>query len=143
VPTLHDRTVTGCRRNRPVVVRLFGALALLAALSTPALASPCSVPLGHAVVLKSLELDPDVFIWDGRQRVIDYAAGFWLNSHEVLAHTLLAKPGTRALVIQCEGGAVRVKYGGDHLDAVGIRLLNGPNRGRYGWVTSDDVHMIE
>lgn len=125
------------------MVRLFGALALLAALSTPALASPCSVPLGHAVVLKSLDLDPDVFIWDGRQRVVDYAAGYWQSSHDVLAHTLLAKPGTRAVIVQCEGGAVRLKYGSDRRDAVGIRVINGPNKGRYGWVTSDDVHTIE
>jgi len=34
------------------------------------------------------------------------------------------------------------KEGNDPRDLVGIRLTNGPNRGRYGWVTSDDVHEI-
>ena len=39
-------------------------------------AAPCgAVPVGHAVYLKSGELDPDVFVWDTKQRVIDYAGG--------------------------------------------------------------------
>jgi hypothetical protein len=34
------------------------------------------------------------------------------------------------------------KEGNDTRDLIGIRLTNGPNKGRYGWVTSDDVHEI-
>jgi hypothetical protein len=132
---------TGPPSQRPVVVRPLGALALLCALSTPALASPCSVPLGHAVVLKSVDIDPDVFVWDAKQRVVDYAGGHW-ESRDVLAHTLLAKPGTRAVIVQCDPGAVRMKFAPEHRDAVGIKLMNGPNKGRYGWVTSEDVHEI-
>ena len=127
------------------MVRPLGALVLLAALSSPALASPCSVSVGHAVVLKSAEIDPDVFVWDAKQRVVDYAAGYWHDSHDVMAHTTLAKPGTRAVIVQCDGGVVHGKYAPEHQqrDAVGIRLVNGPNKGRYGWVTSDDVHLVE
>lgn len=93
------------------------------------------------MVLKSADIDPDVFVWDARQRVVDYAGGAW-GTQEVLAHTVLAKPGTRAVVVQCTAAAVHKKYTADPRDAIGIRLVNGPNKGRYGWVTSDDVHEI-
>ena len=93
-------------------------------------------------MLKSAEIDPDVFVWDSKQRVVDYAAGAWRSTHEVLVHTVLAKPGTRAMVVQCDGGVVRQKYVSETLDAIGIRLLNGPNNGHYGWVTSQDIRLL-
>jgi len=129
--------------QRPVVVaRALGALGLLAAVLFTAQAAPCgSVPVGRAVFLKSVEIDPDVFVWDTKQRVADYASGHWGDTHELMAHTLLAKPGTRAVVVQCSPGFVR-KEGTEPRDAVGIRLVNGRDKGRYGWVTSDDVHEI-
>jgi hypothetical protein len=125
-----------------VVARVLSALALLATLSSPVQAAPCGVPLGHAVFLKSMDLDPDVFIWDAKQRVVEYAGGVWHDTHDVLTHTMLAKPGTRAVVIQCDPGVVHTKYGTDSHDAIGIRLTNGPNKGRYGWVTSEDIHAV-
>ncbi len=124
-----------------MVVRVLGALALLVAVSVPLQAAPCGVPVGHAVFLRSGDIDPDVFVWDAKQRVVDYASGYWRDSHDVVAHTLLAKPGTHAVIVQCQPGMVK-KEGNDPRDLVGIRLTNGPNRGRYGWVTSDDVHEI-
>ena len=106
------------------------------------MAGPCRVPVGTRVVLKSAELDPDVFVWDAKQRVVDYAGGYWRDTHDVMVHTLLAKPGTRAVVVQCQPGIVRRGDGSATRDAIGIRILNGPNKGRYGWVTSEDVHEI-
>jgi hypothetical protein len=126
-----------------VVSRALRAAALLAALSTPATAAPCSAPTGAAVVLKSAEIDPDVFVWDTRQRVVNYAAGFWGSTHDVLSHSMLAKPGTHAVVVQCDPGIVKPKYAVDALDAVGVRLTSGPNKGRYGWVTSQDVRVVQ
>ena len=124
-----------------MVARILSGLGLLAALSIPVAAAPCGAPVGQAVVLKSGELDPDVFVWDTKQRVIDYASGRWGDTHAVLQHTMLAKPGTRAVIVQCGAGQVR-RDGTDARDAIGIRLVNGPNKGRYGWVTSDDVHEV-
>lgn len=92
------------------------------------------------VVLRSTDLDPDVFVWDAKQRAIDYAGGMWASTNEVMNHTTLAKPGTRAVVVACEAGAMRSKYAHELLDAIGVKIINGPNRGRYGWVTSEDVH---
>jgi hypothetical protein len=125
-----------------VVRHVLGAAVLCVTLYLPARAAPCVVPVGQPVTLKSTELDPDVFVWDSRQRVIDYTGGVWRGAGHVLAHTLLAKPGTRAAVIQCVGGAVHSKFANDDEDAVGLRILNGPNRGRYGWVTGEDVHLL-
>ncbi len=122
------------------MVRVLGAAALFAALSVPAFAVPCAPGVGHAVSLKSTDLDPDVFVWDSRQRAIDYAAGYWKDTRDVLAHSLLAKPGTRALVIQCAPGVIHSKYASDLEDAIGVRIQSGPNKGRYGWVTSEDAH---
>ncbi len=125
-----------------MVARILGALAVLTALSIPAQATPCAVPVGRAVALKSAELDPDVFVWDAKQRVVEYAGGYWRGTSDVLSHTVLAKPGTRAVVVQCTAGVVHQKYSSDAGDAIGIRLVTGPNKGRYGWVTSEDVHEV-
>ncbi len=104
-------------------------------------AAPCGVSVGRAIFLKSTDLDPDVFVWDAKQRVVDYASGRWGDTHDVMTHTVLAKPGTRAVIVQCIAGLVH-REGSDVRDAIGIRLVNGPNKGRYGWVTSDDVHEV-
>jgi hypothetical protein len=139
--THKDRTGPSSQR-RLVVVRVLGALALLVALALPIQAAPCgAVPVGRVVFLKSGDIDPDVFVWDAKQRVVDYAHGYWRDSSEVMVHTMLAKPGTHAVVVQCYPGAVH-KEGNDPRDLVGIRLTTGPNKGRYGWVTSDDVHEL-
>jgi hypothetical protein len=125
-----------------VARRALGAVALLAALSVPATAAPCSHSAGTVIVLKSADIDPDVFVWDSKQRVVDYSAGFWGSTREVLVHSVLAKPGTRAIVVQCDPGIVKPKYVAEVLDAVGVRLTNGPNKGHYGWVTSLDFRAL-
>jgi hypothetical protein len=111
-------------------------------MSVPAFAVPCAPVIGHAVSLKSTDLDPDVFVWDSKQRAVEYAAGYWKDTRDVLAHSLLAKPGTRARVIQCSPGAIHSKYASDLEDAIGVRIQSGPNKGRDGWVTSEDVHEL-
>ncbi len=103
-------------------------------------ASSCVVPVGRHVVLSSRALDPDVFVWDSRRRVVQYAEGYWRRTQDVLVHTLLANSGTRAVVIQCAPGIVPSPD--DPLDAVGVRILDGPNRGRYGWVTTEDIRIV-
>ena len=85
------------------MVRTFVA-ALLAAVSIsalPASASSCSLTAGEPVVLRSSDFDPDVLVWDSRQREIDYVSGNIKNTAEVLTHTVLSKSGT------CRGDRVR------------------------------------
>jgi hypothetical protein len=101
----------------------------------------CSVASGEAVVLRSSDFDPDVLVWDARQRAIDYGSGNLHGASDVLSHTFLSRPGTRAVVIQCAPATVRPKYTDEILDAVGVKIVTGPQRGRYGWVTSDDLRF--
>jgi hypothetical protein len=124
------------------VIRTFVA-ALLAAVSIsalPASASSCSLTTGEPVVLRSSDFDPDVLVWDSRQRAVDYVSGNIKNTGEVLTHTVLSKPGTHAVVIACDPGSSKPRYSTLAEDTIGIKITSGPNRGRYGWVSSDDAH---
>jgi len=124
-----------------VLRRTATVLALVLLAAAPAPADSCStIGVGGQVVLKSSDLDPDVFVWDSKLRAADYASGTWRNTRDVIAHTLLAKPGTHAQVVACQKDMIRSRYANETLDAVGIRLISGPYHGRYGWVTSEDVH---
>jgi hypothetical protein len=124
-----------------VLRRTATVLALVLLAAAPAPADSCStIGVGGQVVLKSSDLDPDVFVWDSKSRAADYASGTWRNTRDVIAHTLLAKPGTHAQVVACQKDMIRSRYANETLDAVGIRLISGPYHGRYGWVTSEDVH---
>ncbi len=116
--------------------------ALVAFVPASAAAEPCSVSPGGRVTLASDAVDPDVFLWDSRERLIDYTAGQWGNTRTIFVHTVLTEPGTSALVVACLPGAAHSRYALEDEDAVGIRLTSGPNRGRYGWVLSTDVHLM-
>ncbi len=102
--------------------------------------SLCSVAPGGRVLLASDAVDPDVFLWDSRERLVDYTAGDWGNTRTIFVHTLLTEPGTAAMVVACLPHAAHQRYAPGDEDAVGVRLTSGPNRGRYGWVLSSDVH---
>lgn len=116
-----------------------GLIALCGAF--PAAATPCLVA-GTEVVLRSNEYDPDVFVWDSRQRVIDYIEGPGKTTEAVLHHTRLSRPGTRALIIACAPNVARSRDPERLENAIGIKILSGPHRGHYGWVVSEDVHAI-
>ena len=124
------------------MVRLF-AVAMLAAVfvsASPAGASSCTLSIGEHVVLRASDFDPDVLVWDSRQRAIGYMIGNIKSTAEVLTHTVLSKPGTHAVVVACAPGSSRPSYSSFAEDTIGIRITSGPNRGRYGWVSSGDVH---
>lgn len=115
---------------------------VVALASTCALAAAsCNAPAGGKVVLESDAVDPDVFLWDSRPRLIDYAAGEWNNTKSIFAHTLLAEPGTLATVISCVAGVAHPKFGDGVEDAIGVKIASGPYKGRYGWILSSDMHM--
>jgi hypothetical protein len=122
------------------VARL-GALALFA-FSVPVLvyAATCAPTVGSPVMLRSAPADPDVIVWDSRERLVAYVEGRWNSSREVMAHTVIAGPGTQAQVVACYLGIAHPKYGDAERDAIGVKLMSGPFRGHYGWVISSDVH---
>ncbi len=133
-----DRRVVRLRAVAAAAAVAVAAVAGIAAADTPP-PPPCAVTVGEPVVLRSSDFDPDVLVWDARQRAIDYAAGNVHSATDVLTHTILSRPGTRAVVTACLPASARPKYTSDVLDTVGVKITSGPYRGRYGWVTSDDV----
>ena len=122
---------------RPLAVAM---LAVVCVSGLPAGAGTCALTSGEQVVLRSSDFDPDVLVWDSRQRAIDYVSGNMKNTAEVLTHTVLSKPGTRAIVIACDPGTSKPRYSALAEDTIGIKITNGPNRGHYGWVSSGDAH---
>jgi hypothetical protein len=122
---------------RSVVAALLAAVCVSA---SPADANSCALSTGAAVVLRSSDFDPDVLVWDSRQRAIDYVSGNIKSTAEVLTHTVLSKSGTHAIVVACDPSSSKPRYSALAEDTVGIKLTSGPNRGRYGWVSSGDAH---
>jgi hypothetical protein len=120
----------------------FVVFAIVAVFGCTGAAGPrCSSEPGGRIMLASDAVDPDVFLWDSRERLIDYTGGDWGNTRQIFTHTLLTEPGTLALVVACIPRAAHPRYAvGEDEDAVGVRLTSGPNRGRYGWILSSDAH---
>lgn len=83
--------------------------------------------------------DPDVLVWDSRDRLVSYGAGSTDTRRFLLPHAMLTRPGTQALVQTCLGGIVHQKFSMDADDAIGVLILSGKYRGRYGWVSSSDI----
>ncbi len=102
-------------------------------------AAVCDAVPGGRVVLASEAVDPEVFLWDSRTRLLSYAAGQWDSTRVIFAHTILAEPGTQALVVACVPGVAHPRFASGDQDAIGVKIVSGPYRGRYGWVLSGDV----
>jgi hypothetical protein len=116
-------------------------LALLG-LSTlePVAASACATTAGAAVVLRSSDFNPDVFVWDTQARLINYVTHVpYVTSDEVLRHAVLAKAGTRAVVTACTAVGIHPRLSTAVEDAVQIRIVSGAQRGRRGWISSGDL----
>lgn len=86
--------------------------------------------------------DPEVFVWDSRFRLAAYQTGTYDVAKALLPHALVIPPGTRAIVIACVPNFVHPRYRGFTDDALGILMLNGPYRGRSGWVMSQDIRRM-
>jgi hypothetical protein len=127
-------------RGRVVRSLVAAALAVVCVSASPAGAISCAVTTGTSVMLRSSDFDPDVLVWDSRQRAIDYVSGNIKSTAEVLTHTVLSKPGTKALVVACDPGSSKPRYSTVAEDTVGIKITTGPHKGRYGWVSSGDAH---
>jgi hypothetical protein len=132
------RSVLGVNRLIWLSVSIAGLAGIPALADTQTL---CTVVPGGRVVLESDAVDPDVFLWDSRDRLIDYAAGQWGNTRAIFAHTLLAEPGTQAMVVSCFPSVAHPKFSTGDEDAIGVKIMSGPHRGRYGWVLSSDIHL--
>lgn len=100
----------------------------------------CHATGGMHVTLFGGVDDPDVLVWDSRDRLVSFAGGTSDARKFLLPHALLTRPGTRAVVVSCRAAIVHSKFSMDAEDAVGVLILTGEYRGRYGWVSSSDIH---
>lgn len=97
--------------------------------------------IGQRVDLVSMSSDPDVFIFDSRYRLIDYAAGRLGRVKDITAHAVLVEPGTQAIVAMCGPSSVKPTWSNTIYDAVGIKITSGRFRSRWGWVSSEDLRV--
>lgn len=103
-------------------------------------AADCSMRTGAQVILRSSDFNPDVFVWDTRDRMVDYAVHVpYVTTETVLRHAVLAKAGTRAVVVGCLQGSVQPRFSPGIEDAVRVRIVSGAQRGRQGWIASSDL----
>ena len=100
----------------------------------------CQVARGTRVTLFGGVDDPDVLVWDSQDRLVKFSAGSADARQFLLPHALLNRPGTRAVVVTCRSGVVHPKFSSDQADAIGVMIVSGKYRGRYGWVSSTDLH---
>jgi hypothetical protein len=108
--------------------------------SSAAAAQQCHAVRGMLVTLFGGVDDPDVLVWDSRDRLISYGIGSTDTRKFLLPHAFLNRPGTRAVVQSCVSGIVHSKFRMDADDAIGLLIVSGKYRGRYGWVSSADIH---
>lgn len=115
--------------------------AIVVLFATAAQSPPtCSATHGMRVTLFGGVDDPDVLVWDSRDRLVNYAGGSADARQFLLPHAILNRPGTKAVVQSCWSGIVHPKFRMDPADAVGVLIITGKYRGRYGWVSSSDIH---
>ncbi|HLI95202.1 MAG TPA: hypothetical protein VKT72_03825 [Candidatus Baltobacteraceae bacterium] len=119
-----------------LLVAAFVCCALMAQANA---ADQCYATRGMHVTLFGGVDDPDVLVWDSRDRLIAYGAGSMDTRQFLLPHAMLNAPGTRATVESCIANVVHSKFRTDPGDAIGVLITSGRYRGRYGWVSSSDI----
>ncbi len=130
-------------RTRSRALALGVAISLLVAASSVAAArASCIVQRGDRVVLYGTADDPDVFVWDTRVHLRTYHSGSYEVAEELMTFATLVPPGTRAIAGMCMPRLVNARDRGDVEDAVGVRILDGPLAGRYGWVLGGDIRGV-
>ncbi|MEO6912578.1 MAG: hypothetical protein ABI182_00980 [Candidatus Baltobacteraceae bacterium] len=99
----------------------------------------CTLRDGARIALYGNSGDPDVFVWDSKQRLLDYSSGTYDVDRMLVPHALLTRPGTRAIVVTCVPNIVHPKFQYAVDDAIGVKILSGSYRGRYGWIKATDM----
>jgi len=118
-------------------------LALFALAAASARADCKALHRSDRVVLYSSSEDPDVLLWDSRVRMRDYEDGSFDEMNQLLPHARVVSQGTRAVVELCVPGFVAPQYAKTPEDAIGVIVATGPLRGKFGWVLSSDVRVLQ
>lgn len=119
--------------------RVFIGLFLALLCTTGIAFADCHVGKGQKVTLFGGVDDPDVLVWDNKERLIEYAGGSADTRRFLSPHAVLARPGTSAIVQECVANIVHLKFRFTTDDAIGLIITSGPYRGKYGWVTLSDL----
>lgn len=119
---------------------LLAATLCLCAAAYAAGSPQCQAQRGMHITLFGGVDDPDVLVWDSRDRLISYGEGSTDAREFLLPHALLNRPGTKAVVLSCDARVVHSKFHMDADDAIGVLIISGRYHGRYGWVSSADIH---
>jgi hypothetical protein len=101
----------------------------------------CALRQGDRIVLYGSGDDPDVLAWDSRFRLRAYHAASFDEAEQLLSHAVLLAAGTRAEVVACVAGFVPAHSFEKPEDAVGIMILNGPEKGIGKWVIGSDTRL--
>jgi len=101
----------------------------------------CRLHQGDRVVLYGSGDDPDVLAWDSRFRLRSYHAASFDEAEQLLPHAVLVSAGTRAEVVACIASFVPSHSFERPEDAVGIMILNGPEKGIGKWVIGSDTRV--
>jgi hypothetical protein len=129
------------RRLAPVLLPLL-LLAFAGATHKTPVPSPapqCKLHQGDRVVLYGSGDDPDVLAWDSRFRLREYHTASFDEAEQLLPHAVLESAGTRAQVVACVAAFVPSHSIETPDDAVGIMILNGPEKGIGKWVLGSDT----
>jgi hypothetical protein len=122
------------------MVRRLAIAAMLLLLSAAIASADCHVNRGDRITLFGGADDPDVLVWDSRDRLVQYAGGSADTRKILLPHAILIHPGVAAVISGCVQNVVHPKFRFGTEDAIGIQIATGHYRGRFGWVSSSDVH---
>ncbi len=107
---------------------------------TAANAGTCEIGIGHKASLFGGVDDPDVLVWDNKERLAEYAGGSSDARRFLIPHAILARPGTRIVVRECVANMVHPKFRFTTEDAMKVLIVSGRYRGKFGWVGADDLH---
>ncbi|MDQ2680960.1 MAG: hypothetical protein M3Y21_08065 [Candidatus Eremiobacteraeota bacterium] len=121
------------------MLKLLSLLMICVWAASAAALADCTVRKGSRIVLYGNSGDPDVFVWDSKQRLLDYSSGTYDIDRMLVPHALLTHPGTRALVESCIPNIVHPKFQFAVDDAIGVKILSGSYHGRYGWIKAGDM----
>ncbi|MGH7737838.1 MAG: hypothetical protein ACREMP_08230 [Candidatus Tyrphobacter sp.] len=116
------------------------ALGLFASFAAPARA--CGVVPRGSVVLYGGGDDPAVLLWSSRFNLRAYHRATFDEAQSLVQRAQFVRAGTRARIVGCMRGFVRAPYGLGLDDAVEVRILSGPLRGKSGWISGSDIRFF-
>lgn len=93
---------------------------------------------GSRILLAAQGMDPDVFVWDTAQRLVNYSNGAYIVE-SVLKHSTLAPAGTQAVILSCRRFRVGVRPASAFTEIMKVRIFIQAGRPHAGWISAEDA----